>query len=112
MLSLHAHDESIYLSTVVHRNLTNLEISLPNIFKLENVPTKRPNSVAIPTTCQPISPGLRLALKNFKKTEADRQVEESYARMMGEDATYVRPMDATDDKIGPLVSEVESIVFH
>lgn len=38
----------------------------------------------------------------FKKTEADRQVEESYARMMGEDATYVRPMDATDDKIGPL----------
>jgi len=38
----------------------------------------------------------------FKKTEADRQVEESFARMIGEDATYVRPMDATDDKIGPL----------
>jgi len=38
----------------------------------------------------------------FKKTEADRQVEESFARMMGEDAAYVRPMDATDDKIGPL----------
>jgi len=38
----------------------------------------------------------------FKKTEADRRVEESLARMMGEDAAYVRPMDATDDKIGPL----------
>jgi len=38
----------------------------------------------------------------FKKTEADRRVEESMARMMGEDAAYVRPMDATDDKIGPL----------
>jgi len=38
----------------------------------------------------------------FKKTEADRRVEESLARMMGEDAAYVRPMDATDDTIGPL----------
>jgi len=38
----------------------------------------------------------------FKKTEADRRVEESLARMMGEDAAYVRPMDAADDKIGPL----------
>jgi len=38
----------------------------------------------------------------FKKSEADRRVEESMARMMGEDAAYVRPMDAADDKIGPL----------
>jgi len=38
----------------------------------------------------------------FKKTEADRRVEESLARMMGEDAAYIRPMDAGDDKIGPL----------
>lgn len=37
----------------------------------------------------------------FKKNEADRRVEESLARMMGEDAAYVRPMDA-GDKIGPL----------
>lgn len=37
----------------------------------------------------------------FKKTEADRRVEESLARMMGEDAAYVRPMDA-GDKMGPL----------
>jgi len=31
-------------------------------------------------------------------------VEESMARMMGEEAAYVRPMDAGDGKIGPLVS--------
>jgi hypothetical protein len=37
----------------------------------------------------------------FKKTEADRLVEESMSRMMGEDAAYIRPMDA-GDKIGPL----------
>jgi len=40
----------------------------------------------------------------FKKSEADRQVEESIARMMGEEAAYVRPMDAGDGTIGPLVS--------
>lgn len=38
----------------------------------------------------------------FKKTEADRRVEESIARMMGEEAAYLRPMDASDGKIGPL----------
>jgi hypothetical protein len=37
----------------------------------------------------------------FKKNEADRRVEESIARMMGEDAAYVRPMDAGGN-IGPL----------
>jgi hypothetical protein len=41
----------------------------------------------------------------FKKTEADRRVEESIARMMGEEAAYLRPMDASDGKIGPLVSK-------
>lgn len=39
----------------------------------------------------------------FKKNEADRQVEESLARMMGEEAAYVRPMDASEEKRGPLV---------
>jgi len=39
----------------------------------------------------------------FKKTEADRRVEESLAIMMGEEPAYVRPMDASDSKIGPLV---------
>lgn len=38
----------------------------------------------------------------FKSNEADRQVEESLARMMGEDAAYVRPMDAAEEKRGPL----------
>uniref|UniRef100_A0A7S4RUM5 Uncharacterized protein n=2 Tax=Ditylum brightwellii TaxID=49249 RepID=A0A7S4RUM5_9STRA len=38
----------------------------------------------------------------FKKNEADRKVEESIARMMGEDASYVRPMDASENKLGPL----------
>eukprot|EP00978_Attheya_sp_CCMP212_P022986 scaffold69523_cov51-Attheya_sp.AAC.5 len=38
----------------------------------------------------------------FKKNEADRRVEESLARMMGEDPAYVRPMDAGDQKLGPL----------
>lgn len=37
----------------------------------------------------------------FKKNEADRRVEESLARMMGEDAAYVRPMDAGEN-MGPL----------
>lgn len=40
----------------------------------------------------------------FKTTEADRKVEESLARMMGDEASYVRPMDASSEKIGPLVS--------
>lgn len=40
----------------------------------------------------------------FKSTEADRKVEESLARMMGDEAAYVRPMDASEEKIGPLVS--------
>jgi len=38
----------------------------------------------------------------FKKNEADRRVEESLARMMGEAPAYVRPMDAGDQKLGPL----------
>ena len=40
----------------------------------------------------------------FKEQEADRKMEESLARMRGEEPAYVRPMDATEDKIGPLVS--------
>ena len=40
----------------------------------------------------------------FKTNEADRKVEESLARMMGEEAAYLRPMDAGTEKIGPLVS--------
>jgi hypothetical protein len=39
----------------------------------------------------------------FKRSEADRRVEESLARMMGEEASYLRPMDAGDEKIGPMV---------
>lgn len=38
----------------------------------------------------------------FKSQEADRLVEESVARMRGEEAAYIRPMDATDRNIGPL----------
>ena len=45
----------------------------------------------------------------FKKTEADRRVEESLARMMGEDPSYVRPMDA-GDKIGPLGRAEKTLV--
>ena len=39
----------------------------------------------------------------FKKSEADRRVEESLARMIGDDPSYFRPMDASDSTIGPLV---------
>lgn len=46
----------------------------------------------------------------FKSTEADRQVEESIARMMGEEAAYVRPMDAGDEKIGPLGRAEKTLV--
>jgi hypothetical protein len=45
----------------------------------------------------------------FKKTEADRRVEESLARMMGEDPAYVRPMDA-GDKMGPLGKAEKQLV--
>ncbi|CAB9517921.1 expressed unknown protein [Seminavis robusta] len=38
----------------------------------------------------------------FREKDAERKVEESLAVMMGEDASYVRPMDASDSKIGPL----------
>ena len=40
----------------------------------------------------------------FKKNEADRMEEEWMARMMGKDPAYARPMDASDDVRGPLVS--------
>ena len=40
----------------------------------------------------------------FKKNEADRMEEEWMARMMGEDPSYARPMDAGDERRGPLVS--------
>lgn len=40
----------------------------------------------------------------FRSNEAARRVEESLARMMGDEASYVRPMDASSEKIGPLVS--------
>ena len=42
----------------------------------------------------------------FKSEEADRKVEESLARMMGDEPAYVRPMDATEEKRGPLVSDL------
>jgi len=38
----------------------------------------------------------------FKKREANRRMEESLARMMGDEASYVRPMDASESNIGPL----------
>jgi hypothetical protein len=39
----------------------------------------------------------------WKSKEADRQVEQSLARMMGEEnASYIRPMDASETSIGPL----------
>ena len=40
----------------------------------------------------------------FKKQEADRMEEEWMAAMMGEDPAYARPMDADEQKRGPLVS--------
>eukprot|EP00558_Chaetoceros_sp_UNC1202_P003962 CAMPEP_0197239744 /NCGR_PEP_ID=MMETSP1429-20130617/6180_1 /TAXON_ID=49237 /ORGANISM="Chaetoceros sp., Strain UNC1202" /LENGTH=452 /DNA_ID=CAMNT_0042699235 /DNA_START=11 /DNA_END=1369 /DNA_ORIENTATION=+ len=46
----------------------------------------------------------------LKRTEADRRVDESLARMMGEEAAYVRPMDAADDKIGPLGRAEKTLV--
>eukprot|EP00536_Pseudo-nitzschia_multiseries_P001690 jgi/Psemu1/294525/fgenesh1_pm.22_\ len=46
----------------------------------------------------------------FKDREADRRVEESLARMMGDEASYVRPMDAGEKSIGPLgLWEKESV---
>ena len=42
----------------------------------------------------------------LKEKEADRLVEESVARIMGDEATYVRPMDASESRIGPLVSSL------
>lgn len=38
----------------------------------------------------------------FKANEADRKVEESLARMSGEEPFYIRPMHASEDKLGPL----------
>lgn len=45
----------------------------------------------------------------FKEKEADRKVEEYMAAMIGEDASYVRPMDAGENKIGPLVRSVVEV---
>lgn len=38
----------------------------------------------------------------FKSKEAERMLEQSLARMRGEDPTYVRPMDASESSLGPL----------
>jgi hypothetical protein len=38
----------------------------------------------------------------FKTTEAERLLEQSLARMTGEEAAYFRPMSAADNAIGPL----------
>lgn len=46
----------------------------------------------------------------FKKNEADRMEEEWMARMMGEDPSYARPMDADDDRRGPLGNAEKSAV--
>ena len=40
----------------------------------------------------------------FKEKEADRRMEEYLGSIMGEEPSYVRPMDASESKIGPLVS--------
>lgn len=47
----------------------------------------------------------------FKSKEADRRIEESLARMMGDEPAYVRPMDASEEKIGPLVSKRSNILY-
>uniref|UniRef100_A0A7S2S566 Uncharacterized protein n=1 Tax=Eucampia antarctica TaxID=49252 RepID=A0A7S2S566_9STRA len=49
-------------------------------------------------------------LEYFKKSEADRRVEESLARMIGDDPSYFRPMDASDSKIGPLGKAEKTLV--
>ena len=38
-------------------------------------------------------------------------MEESIARMMGEEPAYLRPMDAGDGKIGPLVSVISMYIL-
>ncbi|GAX10487.1 hypothetical protein FisN_21Lh188 [Fistulifera solaris] len=38
----------------------------------------------------------------FKAKEAERMLEQSLARMRGEDPMYVRPMDASESSLGPL----------
>ncbi len=38
----------------------------------------------------------------FLNNEADRRLQQSLSRIMGREDAYVRPMDASDDKIGPL----------
>lgn len=38
----------------------------------------------------------------FRSNQAERMLEESLARMRGENATYVRPMDAPGQQLGPL----------
>jgi len=46
----------------------------------------------------------------FKQNEAERKMEESVARMMGESPSYVRPMDASDETIGPLGKAEKNLV--
>jgi hypothetical protein len=47
----------------------------------------------------------------FKERSANRAMEESLARMRGESASYLRPMYADEDKMGPLVS-VAHFIFE
>lgn len=47
----------------------------------------------------------------FKSNEANRKVEESIARLQGIEPSYVRPMDASPSKMGPL-GKMEKSAVH
>jgi hypothetical protein len=80
----------------------------------ENEPDAMTNNTSSLSTKTKKNPGLKrlaeLSLQDYqwrinvwKSNQADRQIEQSLARLMGqENSWYIRPMDASEASIGPL----------
>ena len=103
-------DAFTFQSMVIARTAVRSDLSKMNTVKDalpesdETEPAEKKRNSSLLRLAQLSLEDYKWRLSVFKENDADRKVEESLARMMGDDATYIRPMDASEQKIGPLVS--------
>jgi hypothetical protein len=103
-------DAFAFQSMVISRTAVQSDLSKMRMTKVapsesdETEPADKKKNSSLLRLAQLSLEDYKWRLSIFKENDADRKVEESLARMMGDDATYLRPMDASEQKIGPLVS--------
>jgi hypothetical protein len=103
-------DAFTFQSMVISRTAVRSDLSKMSTVKGappesdETEPTEKKKNSSLLRLAQLSLQDYKWRLSIFKENDADRKVEESLARMMGDDAAYIRPMDASEKKIGPLVS--------